>query len=66
MVQLYSIFHPNSRLEKLEDYQNEEEMLKFMRSYIKNESKKETKLHITLESMCETMKRNSKAVNKMS
>ena len=40
------------------DLENEANQIELIRSYIKGESRKETMLHTTLESMIETLKRN--------
>ena len=60
MVNLYKIIHPDSRIDKISDLSTENNQIKLVRSYIRNESRKETMLHATLESMIETLKRNRK------
>ena len=60
VVHLYKIIHPDSRIDKISDLSTENNQIKLVRSYIRNESRKETMLHATLESMIETLKRNRK------
>ena len=58
VVQLFASIHSDSRIKQVTDLENEANQIDLIRSYIKGESRKETMLHTTLESMIETLKRN--------
>jgi len=58
VVQLFASIHSDSRIKQVTDLENETNQIDLIRSYIKGESRKETMLHATLESMIETLKRN--------
>lgn len=63
VVKLYGMLNEKSkvgRLEKDVTEMDQDEMLATIRSYIQNESKKETKLHVALESMLEVQENNRK------
>ena len=68
VIRLYLMIHPNSKLsrerslsEKLQDMDD----LSLIRKYISMESRKETKVRMTLESMLETMEKNRNTLKDM-
>ena len=68
VIRIYLMIHPNSKLsrerslsEKLQDMDD----LSLIRKYISMESRKETKVRMTLESMLETMEKNQNTLKDM-
>jgi len=58
IVQLYKVIHPDSKIIEISDLSTENNQIKLIRSYMRTESKKDTMIRATLESLIETLKRN--------
>ena len=65
IVYLYALIHPESRLGTVEKPEDNDSAIKILRQYIKEESKKDTKLHMTLEAALETISRNKNTAKKI-
>jgi hypothetical protein len=62
------MIHPGCKIDvdiSDDDSNKKSQILAFLRSYIANESTKETKLHIALESMLETQESNQKTADNL-
>lgn len=62
IVYLYTLIHPDSRMSSVVKADDEETSIKLIRTYIKEESKKETKLHMALESALEMIQKNRQSM----
>ena len=61
VVKLYGLVHPESKIALIEEECSLEAKVRSLREYIQSESKQETKLQITLDSLLETQKLNKVA-----
>ena len=59
VIELFLIIHPDAKVEQVQDVNTFDGQVKLIQNFCKTESRKETKLSITLNSMLETVKRNS-------